>query len=145
MQLTRQADYGARTVLYLSTTQMASTAEIASAQSIPREYLFKIIQLLARSGIISTHRGAWGGVSLARSPEEITLLDVFEAIEGPLAINRCLVKQGDCPREAYCSIHDELFRVQASLRRALAETNFARLAHQEQANRETKGTAKAAI
>ncbi len=131
MQLTRQADYAARAVLFLAGSKMASTAEIAGAQAIPQEYLFKIIQALARAGIVATRRGAWGGVSLARLPEEISLLDVIEAVEGPVAINRCFIEGTDCARESFCSIQDELMAAQLLMSRKLAATDFASLARRE--------------
>lgn len=131
MQLTRQADYAMRAVLYLATHPLASTSEIASSEHVPQEYLAKIVQKLARAKIVETHRGVGGGISLARAPEKIDLLQVLEAIEGPLAINLCLARPGECPREYYCAMHDELAEVQQKLARMFARIDFARLARKE--------------
>jgi len=120
-----------RAVLYLATSPLARIKEIAMAQFIPQEYLAKILQKLSKAGIVSTHRGVGGGISLARPPEKITMLDVIEAIEGPVALNRCFIRPGECPREEYCSIHDELQIIGDSLTDMFAKVNFARLARRE--------------
>lgn len=133
MQLTRQTDYAMRAVLYLATSPLASIRQIAEAQHVPQEYLAKILQKLARAGIVTTHRGVGGGVSLARVPEKISMLDVIEAIEGKVALNRCFVRPLECPREKFCAMHDELDRIGASLASMFAKVNFARLARNEAA------------
>lgn len=133
MQLTRQADYAMRAILYLAASPHVRIREIAAAQYIPREYLAKIIQKLAQAGIVTTHRGVGGGITLARAPEEITLLDVIEAIEGPVALNSCFIRPGECPRESYCAVHEELEHIGKSLASMFAEVNFAQLAKNEAA------------
>lgn len=120
-----------RAVLYLATYRLANTREIAEAQSVPREYLAKIVQSLAKAGIVRTQRGVGGGISLARPPEEINMIDVLEAIEGPLTINRCFSHPDECPRESFCSMHFELGIIQKSLEQMFSRINFARLARKE--------------
>ena len=131
MQLTRQTDYAMRAVLYLATSPLASIREIAEAQSVPQEYLAKILQKLARAGIVTTHRGVGGGVSLARIPEKVSMLDVIEAVEGKVSLSRCFVRPSECPRESFCAMHDELDHMGASLASMLRKVNFARLAREE--------------
>lgn len=131
MEITRQADYAMRAVLYLAIYRRASIGEIASAQFVPREYLAKIVQQLVKAGIAKSQRGVGGGISLAKNPEDITLLEVLEAIEGPLAINLCFRRPNECPRESFCGVHYELFNVQSVLARELGRINFARLARRE--------------
>lgn len=131
MQLTRQADYAMRAVIYLAVNPQARIQEIARAQYVPKEYLAKIVQKLAQAGIVNTHRGVGGGISLSRAPEEITLLDVIEAIEGKVALNSCIVRPGECPRETYCAVHVELGAIGKSLAEMFANVNFAQLARKE--------------
>lgn len=133
MQLTRQADYAMRAVLYLAASPLASIQEIALAQHLPQVFLAKIIQKLAKADIVTTHRGVGGGISLARAPEQISLLDVIEAVEGPVLLNRCFIEPGVCPREDYCAIHLELEQIGKSLAQMFAKVNFARLARNEAA------------
>jgi Rrf2 family protein len=118
MQITRQADYALRAMIYLSKlepTQRAATSQIADVQHIPPSFLAKIISQLSIAGLIHTSRGARGGVSLARSPEDISILEVVEAIDGPIALNECTAAAGtcqfgeDCPmRPIWCDTQDEL-------------------------------------
>lgn len=131
MQLTRQADYAIRAILYLATEAHANIKDIAKAQFVPQEYLAKIVQKLADAGLIETRRGVGGGITLARPPEEISLLDVIEAVDGPLRLNRCFIRPGECPRESICSVHDELLEIQEELAERLAGTDFASIAQKE--------------
>lgn len=133
MQLNRQTDYALRAVLYLASHPMANIAEVAVAQFVPQDFLAKIMQKLAKAGIVKTHRGVGGGISLARPPETINVLQVIQAMEGPLVLNRCFSRPGECPREYYCAIHDELEAVQSGIARSLAKLDFARLAKKERA------------
>jgi Rrf2 family protein len=118
MQITRQADYAVRAIYYLSTLESgsrASTSQIAKEQHIPPSFLAKIISQLSVAGLLHTSRGARGGVSLAGDPQDITMLDVIEAIDGPILLNEC-VDGGhgcqfdkDCPmRVMWCEIQEDL-------------------------------------
>jgi len=84
MEIPRRVDYGLRTVIYLSVRgeKCCSITEIAKQQEVPQKFLEKIIQDLMRCGLIKSKRGACGGYTLARSPEQISFYDVIEAIEG---------------------------------------------------------------
>src|SRR3989304_5511656 len=87
MQITRQADYAMRAVLYLSklgSDRRAATSQIAEEQHIPPSFLAKIVSQLSVAGLLQTSRGARGGVSLARPAEDISFLEVVEAIDGPI-------------------------------------------------------------
>ena len=140
MRLTRQSDYAMRAVLYLSVKPHASIQQIAEAQGTPREYLGKILQKLARDGIVRTHRGSGGGISLARAPAAISLRDVIEAVDGPVLINSCFVTPGECRREGICAAHEELYEVQRELRRLLGQIDFAALAAREAVSGEEEGS-----
>lgn len=118
MQITRQADYAMRAIYYLSMIGMenrASTSQIAKEQNIPPSFLAKIISQLSVAGLLHTSRGARGGVMLARKPQDITMLDVVEAIDGPILLNECVEDahgckfDKDCPmRSMWCEIQDDL-------------------------------------
>lgn len=119
MQITRQADYAVRAVHYLAklgTDKRAATSQIAQKQRIPPSFLAKIVSQLSVAGLLQTSRGARGGVSLARQPHEISLLEVVEAIDGPIMLNECVFDHGstcefsdDCPmRPVWCEAQTEL-------------------------------------
>jgi Rrf2 family protein len=91
MQIPRRVDYGLRAVIYLSVRgreKCCSITEIAKQQEVPKKFLETIIQDLMRCGLIKSKRGACGGYTLARSPDQISFSDVIEAIEGPIAVKR---------------------------------------------------------
>jgi Rrf2 family protein len=130
MQITRQADYAVRAILYLSRlspAQRAATSQVAKAQKIPPSFLAKIISQLSIAGLINTSRGARGGVVLARKPMDITLLDVIEAIDGPIRLNECVIGNSTCPFDDDCPLKPIWCEVQDDLVKRLRGTNFAQL------------------
>ena len=134
MQITRQADYAIRAVLYISklgASQRAATSQIAQEQHIPPSFLAKIISQLSIAGLLQTSRGARGGVTLARTPEDITLLDVVEAIDGPIALNECVNDQEACSFGDECPLRPIWCDAQDDLVKRLKSTNFAQFAAEQ--------------
>jgi len=134
MQITRQADYALRAMLYLARlepNQRAATSQIAEEQEIPPSFLAKIISQLSIAGLIHTSRGARGGVSLARKPEDVSLLDVVEAIDGPIALNECTQDPGICSFGESCPIHEIWCEAREDLVRKLSESTFDKLLERE--------------
>lgn len=130
MQITRQADYALRAMYYLSKldpNERAATSLIAEEQKIPPSFLAKIISQLSIAGLIHTSRGARGGVSLARTPENISILEVVEAIDGPLALNECTHTVDGCPFGEDCPLRPVWCEVQVDLVNRLRKTTFASL------------------
>jgi Rrf2 family protein len=128
MQITRQADYAVRAVLYLAQLgedKRAATSLIAQRQQIPPSFLAKIVSQLSVAGLLQTSRGARGGVSLARSPEKISLLEVVEAIDGPILLNECVSQNGACVFGDDCPMRPIWCDAQAELVTRLRATNFA--------------------
>lgn len=128
MQITRQADYALRAMLYLTRlepNQRAATSQIAADQHIPPSFLAKIISQLSIAGLIHTSRGARGGVSLARPPEEISILEVVESIDGPLALNECTQNPSACVFGESCPLHPLWCETQMQLVDRLRNTTFA--------------------
>lgn len=134
MRLTRGADYGARGIIRLarmSENSVALVGEIAAAEGLPESYLAKIFQDLAKEGIVRSHRGARGGFSLARPAEQITLKQIIEAIEGPIALNRCLASWEGCDLRDSCALYPVLARAQEQLLSILDGTTLKHLADLE--------------
>ena len=134
MQITRQADYAVRAVLYLSrlgTSQRAATSEVAEEQHIPPSFLAKIISQLSIAGLLHTSRGARGGVTLAREPKDITLLEVVEAIDGPIQLNECVGESGSCVFDHECPLRSVWCDAQDELVNRLRGTNFEQLMAQQ--------------
>jgi Rrf2 family protein len=127
MQITRQADYAMRAVLYLAKLgpeRRAATSQIAEEQHIPPSFLAKIVSQLSVAGLLQTSRGARGGVSLARSPEDITFLEVVEAIDGPILINECVADGSSCVFGETCSLRPVFCEAQSELVTRLENTTF---------------------
>lgn len=121
MEFTREADYAMRAVVHLARLPMGSrvpTANIAEEEHIPRPFLSKVISHLVTARLVTTMRGRGGGVALARPPEEITLLQVTEAVDGPIVVN---------PSDA----HDIWDDVRDSLIDGLSAVTMADLARRE--------------
>lgn len=138
MQITRQADYALRAMLYLARlkseegeNKRAATSKIAESQEIPSSFLAKIISQLSIAGLIHTSRGARGGVSLARKPEEISLLDVVEAIDGPITLNECTKDPSVCSFGDSCPIHEVWCETQAEMAHRLKQATFDKLLERE--------------
>ncbi len=120
MLVTREADYAIRCVLEVARHGRISAGQIAVLQGISPTFLGKIVQSLARAGILSTRRGVGGGVSLALPIEQITVLQVIEAVEGPICLNECLANPPQCPHTSTCPAYPLLQRVQDQLRETLS-------------------------
>lgn len=127
MQITRQADYAVRAVLYLAQLgqdQRAATNQIAQEQQIPPSFLAKIVSQLSVAGLLQTSRGARGGVSLAKSASEISLREVVEAIDGPILLNECVGPTGSCTFGDDCPMRPVWCDAQAELVERLEKTTF---------------------
>lgn len=130
MQITHEADYATRAILHLARLekhQFVATNEIAREQSIPSSFLAKIISPLSIAGLLHTSRGAHGGVKLAREPQNITLLEVIEAIDGPIRLNICVDDESNCPFEKNCPLQLVWCDAQKELVTKLKNTNFEQL------------------
>ena len=127
MRLSRNAHYAIRTVIDLSLRDRGRSAEVARRQGIPQAYMAKIVHGLSKAGIVRTYRGTHGGVQLAKSPATVTLRDVIEATEGPLALNLCVV-WGDCQCMQPCPVRESPARLQALVEREMESVTIEQLA-----------------
>ena len=136
MEITQQADYAIRAVLELalhSQDERVFSSEIARRQGIPAPFLTKILARLAAAGIVTTQRGVNGGIRLTRPAEQITLLQVVEAIDGLITLNRCVRAPEECARSVTCVVHPVWLKICAGLRAQLDECHFAALADEARA------------
>ena len=133
MQITRQADYAVRAVLHLARingNERAATSQIAKEQHIPPSFLAKIISQLSIAGLLHTSRGARGGVTLARDPKDVSLLEVIEAIDGPIMLNECVGDNSTCTFDEDCPLRPVWCEAQNELIARLKGTNFQQLLEQ---------------
>jgi Rrf2 family protein len=127
MQITRQADYAVRAMVYLTQhpDNRAATGLIAKEKNIPPSFLAKIVSQLAVAGLLQTSRGAHGGVSLAKPPEAISILDVVEAIDGPIHLNDCVSDMSSCSFNDDCPLKPVWCEAQQMLVEHLSKSTFA--------------------
>ncbi len=134
VRLTRGTDYGARGVIYLArqpTNAVTLVGDIAREEGVPESYLAKIFQDLAKGGILRSHRGAKGGFSLARPADEITLREIVESVEGPIALSRCLAPFESCERQDTCALYQVLRQAQEQLLATLGGVTLQEMAVRE--------------
>ena len=133
MEITRQADYAVRAVLELAFRPEGArvpSADLSQAQNIPAAFLTKICARLAAAGICVNQRGTNGGIRLSRAADRISLLEVVEAIDGPITLNRCTRLPGECAHDRTCVIHPVWLEICAEYRSRLAGYTFAAMAAQ---------------
>jgi Rrf2 family protein len=131
MQLTRAADYASRVMVHLAglpAGARASLPTLAEAVDVPEQFLSKVLQMLGRSGLIQSQRGPSGGFELAADPERMSVLDVVEAVEGPIQLNLCLGPGAGCARKSRCAVHLVWQEAQEALVAVLRKATIAGLA-----------------
>jgi len=125
--ISRGTDYATRTMLYVAGMEnggTATTQEIAGHQGISQIFLPKIVQRLVQAGLLRTYRGAAGGVTLSQASSDISLRQIVEAMEGPIALNRCLTGPDQCYREHICPIREVWLEAQRGLLASLERSTL---------------------
>jgi Rrf2 family transcriptional regulator, iron-sulfur cluster assembly transcription factor len=134
MQITRAGEYGVLGLLHLAREgegRMVMIDQISQREKMPKSFLAKIFQSLVRAGLVRSYRGAGGGFSLTRSPESITVLEVIEAIEGKIALQRCLQEVPDCEHMQGCALCGLFEQAQDQVREVFSKTTLAGLLAKE--------------
>lgn len=129
LELTRGADYAIRTTICLAREgdgRLVSAPVIAQRMDVPRRFLPQIMQDLVRAGLVEGSPGRGGGYRLTRAPEEVSLLEVIEAIEGDVRRRTCVLRADACSPSEPCGVHDMF----ASAQEAMLE-QFARATVQD--------------
>ncbi|MBU8932875.1 MAG: Rrf2 family transcriptional regulator [candidate division Zixibacteria bacterium] len=129
MKLSRKSDYALRAVWHLAklpTGSLASINAIAEGEVVPREFLAKILKDLTRAEILVSFQGVRGGYRLARTPREITFLDVIEAIDGPIHLNLCTEENCSCERYNICEFRSFWEAQEVTFKKALGKQHFAK-------------------
>ncbi len=129
--ISRETDYAARVLLHLALQgegERTTAQQIAAQRLIPKALVRRVVTRLAAAGLIVTTRGSDGGISLARPASEISLLEVVEAMEGPMALNQCVTEPGICPLVPACSVHVAWVHARDVIRTHLQGITFDQLA-----------------
>jgi Rrf2 family protein len=135
MQLTLTGEYAIRAMINLAASGdgVASTISAISVENnIPEKFLRKIVAQLSIAGLIKSQRGIGGGVKLGKPAADITPLEIIEAVEGKLALNKCLIDKEFCSNERWCTVHSLWCDVQSKLKEMLSSKSIAELAKENE-------------
>jgi FeS assembly SUF system regulator len=132
LRLSKKADYALIAMKHLALRVegqgSASAREIAEQYSIPVELMAKVLQRLARRGLLSSQQGTRGGYQLSRDSETISVADVIQAIDGPLTVTACSVHNERCGQFATCNVRDPLWKIRERIVTALSTCSVSEMA-----------------
>lgn len=148
LQITKKADYAVRLMVGVAAHPggAVTTAEIAERQEIPYQFSRKVARILVSKGLLSSERGGRGGLTLARSPEDISVLDILRALDLP-PINDCSVDPDNCPRREICSVFPVWFEAQREIERVFENARLSKLVrgHRALLARSRSGSSQSAL
>ncbi len=134
LTLTKQAEYALRILVHLAGAERnghageaprQKAAEISSATSVPPAFAMRVLALLQRRGLLVARAGQHGGYTLAKPACDVTVLEVIEAVEGPLSNRRCVLRDSACGEGGRCLLHDAWTASGQALRNVLSSTTLA--------------------
>lgn len=131
MQLTRAADYAVRVMIHMAglpAGSRASRSDLATAAQCPEQFLSKVLQSLTRAGLVISHRGNTGGFELPVNHRGASLLQIVEAVEGPIRLNICLNGDHGCERQSWCPAHPVWEEAQSAMTQVLRQCTIQALA-----------------
>ena len=131
LRLSKKADYALMAMKHLAIRPDAASAsarEIAEQYDIPVELMAKVLQSLARRGLVTSLQGTRGGYRLARPTAQITVADIIQAIDGPLTVTACSTEAENCDQYAKCNVRDPLWRIRERIISALTTCTLQEIA-----------------
>jgi Rrf2 family protein len=135
LQISRKIDYALRAMIHLAglpAERIASLQDLSVTLHLPREFLAKILKVLAGRGLVRSARGAHGGYQLARPAQDISFLEVIEAVEGPVQLNVCLDHKERCDVSSSCTMYNVWKVGQDRMLEVYRKTSLADLAGESQ-------------
>ena len=149
-KLSKKADYGLIAMKHLANHReehACSANEIAEEYGISATLMAKVLQKLAKHGLVAAKHGSTGGYQLSKQPERISALEVLTAIDGPVLITSCVTSHGNCDATERCSVKEPLQRVNESILGVLSTVSIAQLSEDkpEPALVELKGMDRLAV
>jgi Rrf2 family protein len=130
LKLTKKADYGLMAMKHLAEHAdqgSCSAKDVAEAYGIPQAALAKILQRLAKVGLVRSQHGINGGYTLTRDPRMISAFEVIKAIDGPLFITSCVTVRGECGQSDRCTIREPLRKVNESIEQVLKNIKISQM------------------
>jgi len=130
LKLSKKADYALIAVRHLAThgvEQSHSAADIAEVYGISPQLLAKVLQRLAKHGLVTARHGSSGGYQLARHPKDISALEVISAVDGPMIITSCVTSHGTCDQSSTCTVREPLRKVNESIMQVLRAVSISQM------------------
>ena len=124
--MSKEADYGIVLLTHFAGCEglMYSARDLANQTRIPLPMVSKILKVLAREGVLVSRRGAKGGYSLALEPGRISIAEIINVIEGPIAMTECVGAPGECKQEAVCRIRNNWEKINQTIFGALEDISL---------------------
>ena len=135
----QDTEYAMRALVHLAVNgeeKQIAAKELAKSRNVPEDFMYKILHKLTRVGLTTCRLGYHGGFKLARSPREITLLQVVAAIQGPITVKKCCLDLEVCPERSVCEFLPKLMELQNSLTTSLDGVTLADVIKHEHLNEE---------
>jgi len=127
--INRETDYAIRALAHLAREgDTVSVSDLAASEAVPADFLRKIMQKLLRARVVKSSQGSFGGYRLRKAPEDMTLLDVLEAVQGPLCMNACFADPNVCKTVKVCALRKRLMSMQKEINEWFRGINLADLA-----------------
>ncbi len=147
-QISRRTDYAVRIMIELGLNTQGvcmPSRQVSKKASVPKAFLHKITADLVKASLVRTYPGPAGGLALAQPSDEISLLQIVEAVEGPICLNMCLLRPHECPLDHICSAHAVWGRIQEMLIQELQTVSLGRLVSEAQLLRQDPMRVRAEI
>ena len=135
--LSKRGDYVMRAAICLARAfgdgRARKIREVVEATDVPRSFASQILSDLVKAGIATSRAGRDGGYRLTRAPAQVTVLEVVEAAEGPLHLDRCALGEGPCRWQEVCPLHETWSEAAVAMRRLLASATLQEVADRDAA------------
>lgn len=128
--ITREIDYAVRALIYLADNKnegIVSVSELVDELGITRPFLRKIMQLLAKAGVIESYKGNKGGFRLIKKPDDVYLIDIVEIFQGNFSLNECILNKDICPNKGNCILKDRVDDIEEKVKLELESIDLSSL------------------
>ena len=133
LRISKMTDYAIMVLVQLHRRcgEVLSAQALAEAAQLELPTVSKVLKLLVKTGLVESYRGATGGYRLLRDAEDISVAEIIEAIEGPIAMTECSIDEGICAQESKCSLRGNWQRISLAISQAMSGVSLAEMAHPE--------------